>query len=671
MKECRRKRTYWLTRVFALLLAAALTAALLPAGVLAADGDDEKKPDSSSGVVKGYEWHRVCTADDLPVTGTRCPVLILWKDNNAIRYADGGYAREVEYDDDDWDAVDSGFWMPGTNGLPDPFTGDYKDTMSFVTTDVMTSWEMSITGKEDEDNKDCPQVRFYPNEYCLLTGYDDFDFPSRVTAEDDCWTIYTSDKGGKYGKNISAGYVKIFCNVKWDDTGFMHTGTNLLGYCDSTYNYHTFIMYWGEERNITAITDDYSIAAGEVMNVDDGVMLMDGVTLTVEPGGMLSIEGTFYNNGTIENRGTMILQENACVCTLDAGSGAGRILCSGAEISLKTFADQRIAANRAQISELEKLIDPYNGELALARKAMSGGVARLKEWIDDAQAVVDSLTDKKDVLDLKEAQYLDATAMYERLKKEYDEDKTSSKEELEAKKQELDRRETLIGQMAAEILALRYNYKKELEPYQKRLDEYYSYLAEYEKYEQQINDVKAAIEWLEKENKQYATVKDKLIQGDGNLLMLNSSKLALGDGDDSGFVIEDGANVTCHGYIFSPHQVVLDNAKLEICKKGVLYAGYHFASGVAGLASLRPLDEDDIPVFPGLETAKRYRGEYAGVVQTGNHVFEVDGAFLSSRDNPAVYRVYESADKGLFYDELEGPQYGSGFWLEPGRPEDD
>ena len=660
MKEYRRKRTYWFSRVFALLLVMALTAALLPAGVLAADGDGEKKPDSSTGIVKGYEWHRVNTQSDLPAKDTVCPVLILWKNNNTIYYATGGYSTQVKYDGK-WDAVSSGNWTAGANGLPDPFSGELKDTMSFVTTDVMTSWQMWVTGKEDEDNKDCQRVRFYPNQYCLLTGYDDFDFPNKAVGEtgsDDLWTIYTSEKGGKYGDNISEGRVKIFANVKWDDTGFMHKDDKLFGYCEDIWGYDTFIMYWGEERNITAITDDYSIAEGEVMNVDDGVMLMEGVTLTVEPGGMLSIEGTFYNNGTIVNRGTMIMQENACVCSMDAGSAAGRILCSGAEVSLKAFADQKIKVNHAQMFRLQALIDPYDGEIAMAKKAMAGAVDRLKEWIDEAQDVVDSLNEMKDQLDLKEYVYSDSKAMYDQLKKEYDGDKTSTKEELEEKKKDLDKRKSDLDQMEKEIVSMRAEYKEALEPYQCKLDEYYSYKAEYDKYDQQYKDAEATIERLRKENVKLGRVKDEWIQGDGNLLMLKGAKLALGDGDDSGFTIEHGANVTCHGYIFSPHQITLNNAKLEICEKGILYAGYHFASGVTGLASLK-LNDDG--TFPGLSMCKYYDGEMAGVMQTDDIVFEVDGKFVCSRDMEysAVFRL---GDESMYYYATWLPQFGNGEW---------
>ena len=93
-----------------------------------------------------------------------------------------------------------------------------------------------------------------------------------------------------------------------------------------------FAIWVGEPVYYAAITTDYTVRSGEVLNIDGETILMDGVTLTIEPGAVLSVQGTFINNGTILNCGTVYLREEACMMPLDATkSYAGKIICVGGE----------------------------------------------------------------------------------------------------------------------------------------------------------------------------------------------------------------------------------------------------------------------------------------------------------------------------------------------------
>ena len=627
----------------ALIFVLALGCAPLPTvttEALAADGEEVGSGIKTNGlgIVKGYEWHRVNKKGDLPKAGTRCPVLILWKYDNTIYYADGGYACKKEKED----AVKSGTWTVGANGMPNPFAGKYTDTLSFFTTDVMTSWTMYITGDEDDDNQDAPQVRFYPNEYCLLTGWDDFDFPSKETDSHDHWSIHTSDLRGKYGDSISAGKVKIYCNVKYDDTGFMYKDECLYGLCSNTYKYDTFIMYWGEERNITAITDDTLIAEGQVMNVDDGVMLMEDKTLVVEPGGVLSIEGTFYNNGTIENRGTVILQENACVCcSPKVNASAGRILCSGSAVSLKDYADIRIQQDEAQIEELLDLVgterdeyeyNRYRGSLLNARKSMQSACGLMENRIQEEERALESLADLKDRLDLLEQDY----------------------EEYKAKGMDVTKLEEEIKDLWAE-------YKEAYEPHAEVLAEYASYKGELDRLNEEIDACNASLEWLRADIEKYRTVSGEPVLGEGNMIMLKDSKLVIGDGTGAAFLVENGANVVCNGYIISPHEVLLNNAKLKICRDGALIANFRFADGLTGVPFLKAQDPGTTDVtFDGLKACV-YPMEFAAVgITKSDWVLEVDGIMVSGSTYVARLKPPSPCKLSEITGMPVSPNYGSG-----------
>ena len=635
-----------LHRLLAVLLACVMTAALAPEGFFSV----KVSATTDHGTVEGYEWHRVNVASDLPAKGTRCPVLILWeKDDNTIHYANGGYAGSSNKVDG-WDAVSSGSWVKGTSGLPDPFSGKYTDTLSFITTDVLTTWEMYITGEEDDDNHDAPMVRFYPNSNCLLTGYDDFDFPNKETAGSDHWTIYTSEYGGKYGKNVKAGKVKIFANVKYADTGFMYYGSRLYGYCDTTYDYDTFIMYWGEKRDFSAFTDNYTVAEGQVLNVDDGAMLDENKTIIVQPGGVMSIEGTFYNNGTIENHGTVILQENACICcSPNVNSEAGRILCSGSDVSLKPFADAQIAQDQQQIAELkERIGGPYEfGSLKAAERTMQDGCGLLSEQLKEEQDEIDKLDDLKDRLDMLEYQYEEAVAA-----KEKAEESGEDTKELEAD----------IAKKEKTIKELREEYKEALEPHQSVLDEYYEYKSQLDQIRQEIAAAEATIRWLEEDIVRCGTVPDELISGEGSLITMKGSRLLIGVDKDSSatLMIEDGANVTVNGYLISPTQIRMGNAKLKVCRNGVLMAGFYYSKGISGFPAWQPpaLEEFDWTDegFSSME-----RDSYDIRIESSEYVLEDEGMMIFSGSGPAlVEKTTTGCDLPVQSVKHVDPNYGSG-----------
>ena len=702
MREPGRKTKYWISRVFALLLIVTLAAGLLPPGAFADNTDGGMQmPDSEKGTIRAYDWHRVNVVKDLPPAGTVCPVLILWQSNNTVYYATGGYAGQVDMGGRlaDWDAVGSGSWSTGSADLPNPFAGNSTDIMTFRTWEKMTTWEMEVTGRTDGDNNNAPVVRFYPYSNCMITGYDDFDFDAKqpvsyssdIKKAYDLWTLYTSELGGDGASGLPGGRVRIFDNVPGTDTCFKEQDGYLVGWCWESHAkfYGNFVMYWGEERNLSAITDDYTIAEGQVMNVDDGVVLMDGKKLTIEPGGMLSVEGTFYNNGYIENRGTMILQENACVrSSPDVNEAAGKILCSGAKVNRKDIAEEWIAV-------LEGQVDALKAERNLENSILELGKAIIEEYkknVDANQAIVDAADYIRDQANLlgeeadiakAEANTKDAEAATTETNAKDAEAKGNIEEaeklraEAERLKKEAEQLRAEAEQLKKEADAKREEYYKETCEAKKLLDEYISFQGKVADIENTIDALDESIDTLNEDIKGYSAVTDEWVSGDGNLLLLKGAKLALGDGAASGFRIESGANVTSHGYIISPHTVTLNSAKLEIGKNGVLFCGYTYPAKDMNLPQLEPKNPGTLNVTFSNLTAVKYSSysEEGNALElhrdyTNKYIFEVDGVYRYSAKGAFQIMPMERGIVRSFYTD---PNYGHGQWItyvDPNAPHD-
>ena len=111
-------------------------------------------------------------------------------------------------------------------------------------------------------------------------------------------------------------------------------------------------VYFGEAFRYSAIPEDTTVNAGQILSISptdyvdakgneqsqNGVMLPNGRTLTVEKGGILCISGDFINNGTIiNNGGTILIKEGGNLFPFRTGSvpaknGCGTVKCLGGDI---------------------------------------------------------------------------------------------------------------------------------------------------------------------------------------------------------------------------------------------------------------------------------------------------------------------------------------------------
>jgi len=161
---------------------------------------------------------------------------------------------------------------------------------------------------------------------------------------------FTDGTGSKWGfapwQNPARGYtascdvigtVAIYYNDKGGkDSGFKYNYSDHYFWADEDKDYDDFspfFMWIGKPFTYSALTKDYTVCRstyGDVLNFDGEVIIKEGVTLTIEPGAVLSIEGNIFNNGTIENYGTIIVQSGATVTPFDVeGTQGGSIYLYG------------------------------------------------------------------------------------------------------------------------------------------------------------------------------------------------------------------------------------------------------------------------------------------------------------------------------------------------------
>ena len=97
----------------------------------------------------------------------------------------------------------------------------------------------------------------------------------------------------------------------------------------------------GNERILSISSGEYISSEGKEETVE-GVFLPAGETITIEKGGILSIEGTFLNNGTIiNNGGTILIKDGGSICPFLQGdntakNGCGAIICNGGDIIIES-----------------------------------------------------------------------------------------------------------------------------------------------------------------------------------------------------------------------------------------------------------------------------------------------------------------------------------------------
>ena len=326
-----------LRRLSALLLVCGLCVPLLMFSGSAAGSGVNVLADST---VKLWEWSRVYTQSDLPDGDFE--MMLLYEDKGQRYMVDGNKI---------YDGGGGGkFRLLGVS-LPN---GVIYGADHFLTQEDVSHMNMTYEGRDTGNNQ---PKQYYA--YCdgisgpiavvpvmNLQWYFSTTSRSHVLCP---FNIQTSEIAFSEGYP-NPGYVMLYGNLSGaNDRPWFYGGNYVAAQDSSTTDLGQFIMYVGKEVEYSAVTHDVTVQSGQVQNVDGHVYVCPDVTITVEPGAVLSIQGNLYNNGYIYNQGDVVLQKNACIQTLLLEGDGGAICCDGGDLILMSGA--RMATGTCGYSE--------------------------------------------------------------------------------------------------------------------------------------------------------------------------------------------------------------------------------------------------------------------------------------------------------------------------------
>ena len=241
--------------------------------------------------------------------------MIMWERGGTYYYAAGA---------PDWQSDPHGGSIPGRKAADNPYISEGGD--QFVTRDTLDVLYFDYQ-KNDGDNGSGRRYYLHPRggvtpgdiwwgRYICVDGGDlDWD------DDKDLWTVIGKDNKGSVPEN----YVWIFYNRSAGTDTQMKIDNNLL-YCDRTSDWvcSDLILYVASNREYTGM-GNCTIQKDQITRIENDVILLDGNTMTIEEGAVVSVVGNFFNNGKIDCKGTLIVQKNAVMMPFTPSGAAGEI----------------------------------------------------------------------------------------------------------------------------------------------------------------------------------------------------------------------------------------------------------------------------------------------------------------------------------------------------------
>ena len=299
------------------------------------------------GKVDVYEYYWVNTVDELLALTSGSSewydVLIAWHDNDdpdAIWYTKNIWTEggQVNYKNDYSDDR-CAYWS--NEQLGTGYTS--SEAESFIAPDKVghfqirpVDWDRdnNIQGYKDAKGKsvNSPQVevRFSigNGKYIYLGQYnftEDSDDLREYTIQ-----MFVRDEDKKNG---NYGYVHIFQNYAGGEDEYLARNGNRIGIQEHNYDdddQYYLRLYVCKTVQYDAIVKSFTVGKGATYSIGKNLIVNEGVTITVEDGGVLMVDEQLLNNGSIvvNKGGTLIVNEDAYVMTYDE-YGEGNIKLDG------------------------------------------------------------------------------------------------------------------------------------------------------------------------------------------------------------------------------------------------------------------------------------------------------------------------------------------------------
>ncbi len=287
---------------------------------MAAEESAQKKLETSMGKMYLTEWTRVTSASQLKNCTTATPMRL---------YGVLGNKTYLIYDSTKTNA--STLKVSALSDV-EPAIAANENFAELTPQKPTNVGYIQYTGKTDDDNDDAPMcyISLNSDNDMYLGVNDDRNLVINASWKT-AWTVLTKSSDNK-------DYVSLFVNIAWhDDPALWFRTSKDQGelYSDTSgknSSYTNYIMYLGETTDITVIQSDVTVGAGQTVRISaaGGLALQDGCTLKIEKGGAALVESCFLNQGTIDNRGTLVIMDNG---SLQPVYSTGGILeCNGGDL---------------------------------------------------------------------------------------------------------------------------------------------------------------------------------------------------------------------------------------------------------------------------------------------------------------------------------------------------
>lgn len=284
----------------------------------AAQDSAQKTLETSMGKMYLAEWTRVTSASQLKSCTTDTPIRL---------YATVGNNTYLVYDSTDSNTGSTLKVSPLKE--VDAAVGKNESFAELTAEKPASTGYIRYTGKDDSDNDNSPLCYISLNSTGKTWLSVDSDRNLKIQASwPTAWSVFPSSKDSK-------NYVSLFVNLAYrDDPALYFNGDGELYSNTKGYNsdYTKFALYIGNITDFTVIQKDITVGAGQTVRISTsgGVALQSGCTLTIEKGGAALIGTYFLNQGTIKNKGTVVVMDNGSLQPVYQSGGT--LDCDGGDL---------------------------------------------------------------------------------------------------------------------------------------------------------------------------------------------------------------------------------------------------------------------------------------------------------------------------------------------------
>ena len=332
---------------------------------------------NGDGSAEVWEWTPITKQEDIPSNGV-FPILICYRDEKGNEYylRNGDIAGERELHVTD---------IHRTSSLATPYiraskisdgSGISLGSETFYTGSLPSQWEMKA---EKGTKNSCRTIRLRCGDtelsrYIGVAALISSIAKSRVWQEHEAgnlFSVYTKDVGGDRADYTADGCVQLYYdNDEYRnsiDVGLCYEGDFFGAVNENSKKYSSFYLYYGRKMTFSSIDDTMVLHTGSTYYAQNNLILNKNVTMVIEPGAVLYVDGVFNNKGIICNCGTIVVNHASGIfCSEENDPESGVINCYGGD-------NVRIqASNPYEWVDLDELEEEYTYESQMYARSSCG-----------------------------------------------------------------------------------------------------------------------------------------------------------------------------------------------------------------------------------------------------------------------------------------------------------